>query len=460
MRLCYRARYDFDTDTGDHWVDWPAGGDPKNGAYARARRGEREALPFLAIRRERPLQVRAEGAFRALISEADPDALDDALANLAISIDVATSAFSAAGPVTSVLTEVLQAGAGGLLGLDEPSGVTFVPDDGSLAALLRALQPALALDDAGPLPLALHGSTAAGVLAVSEAIVAASSSSGLVVAMDDFGDDLDGAAAEHLAVMLRRRAAQLWVTTRRPDVVRAFDPEEVLRLTRSHGERRQHRLAGTTDRRERAARRHLLSQLLNAMTSRVVVLCEGPHDVEGYGALDSRLTRGAGTWAGRGLTSQAARLVSAPGENGGKDNMPRLARLAASMGFHVRAILDHDKPGEDENLFDEMEGLCERIVILPERTAVERALVRGLSAERVREALRWVSDEYDLSVNVDLLDEGDLEDAAVRALKMKGGLHEPWVDAIGGGSAPSIAHAVLKQVCTDIPGRVVLPDQS
>jgi putative ATP-dependent endonuclease of the OLD family len=168
---------------------------------------------------------------------------------------------------------------------------------------------------------------------------------------------------------------------------------------------------------------------------------------------------GAGTWVRRGLTARAARLVSAPGESGGKDNMPRLARLAASMGFPVRAILDDDKPGESDDLFDEMEVLCELLVILPERTAVERALVTGLAPDRIRETLGWLAGEYGLEVDVDSIsDERALQSTAVRSLKMKGGLHKPWVDGLGQGPAPPIAFAALKHVCGGGVGRVVLSE--
>jgi Arc/MetJ family transcription regulator len=122
-----------------------------------------------------------------------------------------------------------------------------------------------------------HGSTVTGVLAVAEAMTAADIA-GAVVLADDFGDDLDAASGEFLAAVLRRTGDQVWLSTRRPEVVRAFDPTEVLRLTRSHGERRHHQLGATTDKKARLARRQLHLLLLPAMTTRSVALLEGPHD--------------------------------------------------------------------------------------------------------------------------------------------------------------------------------------
>jgi putative ATP-dependent endonuclease of the OLD family len=111
---------------------------------------------------------------------------------------------------------------------------------------------------------------------------------GAVVLADDFGDDVDAGSGEYLAALLRRRSGQVWLSTRRPDVVRAFDPTEVLRLTRSHGERRQHQLVPTTDRKERLARRQLHQLLVPAMTTRSVALLEGAHDQEALQAVAQR----------------------------------------------------------------------------------------------------------------------------------------------------------------------------
>lgn len=79
---------------------------------------------------------------------------------------------AAAGKITSV-KPVQEVGAPCVLGVPAPNPagkVGFVADDGSVDAVLRRLQPSLALDEAGPLSLPAHGSTAAGVLAVAEAM--------------------------------------------------------------------------------------------------------------------------------------------------------------------------------------------------------------------------------------------------------------------------------------------------
>jgi putative ATP-dependent endonuclease of the OLD family len=234
MRLCYRAHYDFDSDTGDHWVDSPARSDVDAESFRKVPRADREVLPILFLNDGPPLQIRADGAFRALVSDSHADALDEALASLDEGVRTATETFSYSTALSVGVQQVLDAGAGDLLGIDSSDAVTFVSDDGTLATLLRVLQPAAILDDAGALPLRSHGTSAQSMLTVAECVAAATARAGdLVVIADDFGDQLDAAAAEHLAGLLHKASKQLILTTRRPEVVRAFNPESLIRLTRS-----------------------------------------------------------------------------------------------------------------------------------------------------------------------------------------------------------------------------------
>jgi putative ATP-dependent endonuclease of the OLD family len=134
MRLCYRAHYDFESDTGDHWVDSPARSDVDAESFRKVPRADREALPVLFLNAGPPLQIRAEGAFRALLSNTDADALDEALANLDEGIRAGTETFSYSTPLSAGVRQILDSGAGDLLGIDSPDAVTFVSDDGTLVS--------------------------------------------------------------------------------------------------------------------------------------------------------------------------------------------------------------------------------------------------------------------------------------------------------------------------------------
>lgn len=447
LRLCYRLRYDEVSDTAEHWVEYPTTG-------ARVPRLERELVSAVVIDRAAPLQLRADGAFRRLVAGLDEAGLGVALGNLGADVAAATEKLAGSSAVRQTVADVLAAGAAQLLqmtGTPPEDDIGFVAEDGSLPAILRAIQPTLALDGAGALPLASHGSTTTAVLAAAEAALTAGTP-GAVVLADDFGDDLDSASAEYLAARLRRNSGQVWLSTRRPEVLRAFRPEEVIRLTCSHGQRRQHQLAPTTDRKARGARRQLHLLLLPAMTARAVALLEGPHDLEGYTAVADRRLRGSGIAP---PAAYGVRMVAAGLGDGGKDQLPKLARLAAELGFHVRVVLDHDKPGTDAALIGELTTIAEQVIRLPERTSVERALVHDVPAANLRIALQRINTEYGLGINVSGVDDGDLEATIIKMLKQKGGLHQPFVDALPPKSAAPLAKAVLDTLARP-PGATIL----
>jgi len=399
LRLCYRLEYDDVSGAGSHWVDYPRDSRPEHAQWARVPRGERALLPLLVLDKAAPLQLRAEGRLRALLRERDLAASEVALAALRDDVAAATARLSATPIVREAVREVLEAGAGLLLptpGPNQEDRVSFQAEDGSLPALLRAIQPGLDLDAAGALPMRNHGSTASGVLAAAEAAAAASDPSAVVLA-DDFGDDLDASAAEYLAAVLRRRSGQLWLSTRRPEALRGFLDDELLRLTRRGGSRQQHQLPSATDRKDRAARRQLLPQLLAAITSPTIALLEGPHDLEGYGAVADRRLRVSGTPP---PAAHGVRLAAPAGAEGGKDNLARLGALAGQLGFRVVVVVDGDA---SDTLVGRLLEVAETVVRLPDRVAVERVLTDGLSEDVVRSTLQDLSDSQGLGLAVGAL---------------------------------------------------------
>src|SRR5260221_511419 len=73
-------------------------------------------------------------------------------------------------------------------------------------------------------------------------------------------------------------------------------------------------------------------------------------------------------------TAYGVRMIAPGAAEGGKSYLPKLARLAGELGFHIRVVVDNDKPESDGGLIAELAGVCEQVVHLPERTSVERAL--------------------------------------------------------------------------------------
>lgn len=452
VRLCYRIRYDLDADSGDHWVDFPARSDPAANSFKRVSRLEREALPVQFIDSVPALQLRAEGALRTLLAASDSSALDGALTQLDEDVRSATADFASVSVVTEALDKVLDAGPRTLFGVGDASAVDFVADDGSLAALLRALQPALSLGAAGPLPIRSHGSTIQSVFSVAEAIAAArEAESGVVVIADDFGDGLDASSSEYMAGLLHATAGQSILTTRRPEVVRAFKPEELLRFVRTEDGRTQHRLLGITDKAARVSRRLVLDQLLAALSAHTVALVEGPLDAEGYGALAVRLFKKTGKRK-HSLAANGMRLVAPPGSDGGITRLPAMAEIALQLGFSVRAIVDNDKPGREHPAVAQLAALCEQLVVLPDRTAVEAALIRGIDGAKLREVVESLTELGMPPLPDDLDDDAIAEHLITKKILKKQGLGPAWVEALT--AQPATARAVIEALCAGELGRI------
>ena len=456
VRLCYRARYDLDTDTGEHWVDYPARSAPEANVFKRASRIEREALPVQFIDSTPALQLRAEGALRALLTAEDPDGLDEALSDLGHGVTSATDAFSETSVVNQTLTNVINAGPHDLFDITDASAIEFLPDDGSLAALLRSLQPAISMNSAGPLPARSHGSTLQTVLSIAEAVAAArKASSGLVVIGDDFGDGLDAASAEHMAGLVHSEASQAILTTRRPEVIRAFTAEELIRLTTSHGERKQHRLPAASGKAARVTRRLVLEQLLAALSARTVLLVEGPLDAEGYATLSKRLFAQT-SQRHHSLSANGIRIVAPPGPEGGITRLPAIAEIALHLGFHIRAIVDNDKPGQEDPAVATLAEMTEMLIVLPTRTAIEAALIRGVPGRTLREIVETLH-ELGMPELPDHLADDDIGEHLISSkVVKKQGLVAAWVHALT--KQPPIARSAIEAACGATLGRIEIPD--
>ncbi len=445
VRLAYRVSYDPQADALDQVVFFPVRSSPAADRYSRVPAAVRRALPVVVLNSARPLQLRADGVLRRLIADRDAAAASAAFRALSEAVASATDNLSAdptiAGTVDAVLTS------GGLSGhlADVPptaATVRFRPEDGSLSALLRAVQPALDLDDAGLLTLSSHGSTAAAVLAAAEALLLAASVEGAVVLGDDFGDGLDAATAEHLAAVLRAGSGQVWLTTRRPEVARAFAPGELVRLSRSSAGRTHHLVPEPTDKKEVALRRLLHAQLLPAVTAPVVVIAEGPHDLTVYACADRyRAAKKAP------LSASGVRLISADtGTGGGAGQVPRVAQLARSLGFRVIALVDGDPAKKIGGALAEIEAACDRVVRLPETMAIEAALLAGMPVPVLRKAAA-ILPAY--GIDDPAVGKADLEvqKALIQTLHKKA-MHEQLLEVIveEHGSLPPVLDTALTVV--------------
>jgi putative ATP-dependent endonuclease of the OLD family len=438
LRLCYRLRWSPEEGTGEHWVDYPKNSGPDDESYDRARRPDRHMLPFVSLEPGQPLTLRQGSAFRELLDRGGDD-LGAVLGDLSDAVDGATDGLSATEVVSSVLGEVLDP-VRGTLGVDTDIPVnelvSFRAEGGSVAGLLRALQPTLRLGASEALPLRRHGSTTTAVLAVAEALVAAQQRQAVVVC-DDFGDQLDAGAAEYLARKLRQSCGQLWLSTRRPEAARSFRPSEMIRLSLREGERKAYQLAEPADKHELGAMRQLHLQLLPAMSSQAVIVLEGPHDVAALTALSQRRRNPPAAYG--------VRLVDG---GGGHGTVPKVCRLARRLGFRVIAGLDNDGVGSGaDTSFVELQQISDEVVRLPEGFAIERALVHSVERQVLIKTLTELDAQWSLNlIGLDNLNDDKLGKKAEHSLKQKSGLHAQYLELLPRGHSPAVAVDLLRTV--------------
>lgn len=451
LRLAYRVSYDATTDSLDHRLFYPVASDPTLDKYVRVPTAVRELLPVVFLDASRPLQLRAEGVLRRLVIDHDPIHATAALQALEADVAVAASTMSASAAIQAVLDAVLaQDGPARRIG-DSPitaADVQFLPEDGSLAGLLRAVQPVLRLDQAGPLPLANHGSTTAASLSAAEALLLCAAIPGALVIGDDVGEGLDGPTTEHLTGSLRAAAPQVVLTTRRADAARAFETNEVVRLTRHTGTRVVHQVAPPVDRKEASVHRHIQGQLLPALTATALAVCEGRHDLSAFSAADRRDVATVMPLAAHGV-----RLISADsGSGGGTSQIPLVAGLAKQLGYRVVALVDGDPAKYAAPALAQIETACDAVVRLPTSMAVERAILVGATATDIRAAAAVFPT---FGQPDPTLGEAD-DDVAhvVMSLLHKKGLHEQFFAALvdeSGVLPPVMASALAGVVLSSSP---------
>ncbi|MCX5173827.1 MULTISPECIES: Rossmann-fold NAD(P)-binding domain-containing protein [Streptomyces] len=427
VRLTYRLSYDHETEALESVVYYPARSNPETNHLLRVPAAVRRALPVITLNAGVPLQLRAGGSLRRYIEERDPKAAVAAFEVLRDAVGEAVTALSQDPAITEAVDAVLAVGGTGKRLGDSPitaGDVGFLAEDGSVSALLRTLRAALRLDTAGPLALTTHGSTVTAVLSMAEAMLLADVP-GAVVLADDFGDQLDAATAEYLASLIRNRSGQAWLSTRRPEVARAFEPGEVVRLVRHGGQRTYHQLPQVRDRKQLVAHRQLHTQLLPALTAPVVAVTEGPHDVAVLGMANRRYPPHR-----LPLSAYGVRLVAAgTGSDGGIDQVPQIADLAKQLGFRVIGVVDADKPSQQSaDQLDKVKKSCDVVIQLPEKTAIERAITAGVRLAQLAAAssvLTVFGQPDPLGVEAT---EQTVTNLCVTLHKK--GLHEPFLDAL------------------------------
>ena len=451
VRLCYRLRWNSDEEIGEQWVDYPKLADPENDLFPKVRRVDLEALPVFFYRGSgAPLSLSHESNLRRIIENTEEGDFRKTLESFAAKVEVLGDELVGSEQLLTALRKIASP-ISSSLGLDMDDlekRIGFVPASVALGALLRGLDPTLTLGtETTQLPLTRHGSTASAALAAAELLVRGQDPGGIVV-VDDFGEGLDGPTSRHLASLLRRESQQVWMTTRRAEVADAFKPKELVRLAfDSEGARAVYQGTQPKTKSERMASRHIGLQLLPVVTAKAVVVLEGPHDRAGFQAIAERRLRKKGIALPVG---ERIGLIDAGAvdSSGGSSALPRLCKVAGSLGFYTVAVLDGD-PDDADTVQASLEA-ADAVLRLPDGVAIERALLDGLTDKEIRDAFGKL--DAHLPSDFEKLEGPDLKSAARRALKSRGGVHAEFVDALR-GPIPKLAVQLLDRARACVSGR-------
>jgi energy-coupling factor transporter ATP-binding protein EcfA2 len=453
LRLCYRAVWEADQQQAQHWVDFPKHSDPDADEFKRVPRILRKELPFVLVNLGgTALSLGSRGDLRRLVVDQHTDfssstermmeRVGELAADLVQSRDLAV--------VLERILEPLRIP----LGLETRTAtevIRFAPEGGSLAGVLRGLQPTVKLrEELGHLPLARHGSTLSGLIQGTRAL-AGPDADGSIILIDDFGEGVDLDGAMHLAATLRRRTGQLWLSTRIGALGQCFRSEEMVRLTvSSDGSRSAHAGQEPMTRSERIAARHLHLQILPAVTSKSIVIVEGPHDRASLTAAALKLHEEEDVPL---LSAQRIAVLDAGAadHSGGHTAIPRLAQLARGLGFHVVTVIDWDRESTSaQQCLNEILATSDVVIRWPEGYAIERAIVDELDETVIRAALADVSQALAVSLDFDpsVLAGEDLAKRAAKFLKSSGGLHRSFVEALPRGCCSTLLRRCLEEIRT------------
>ena len=169
----------------------------------------------------------------------------------------------------------------------------------------------------------------------------ASKDSKAIIAVDDLETKWTQHRLYTLGAVIRSMCGQAWIATRLPSVAEIFEPNEVIRLSRTlDGTRTPHQGTVPTNKAEARAAGHWQRNLLPTFTYHSVIVVEGPHDLAALHSLAIRLCKEGEACmpAGHGVAMISAGATG----GGGYSAVLRLTALAKEMGMYAIAVVDGD----------------------------------------------------------------------------------------------------------------------
>ena len=222
-----------------------------------------------------------------------------------------------------------------------------------------------------------------------------------------------------------------------------FEPQEVIRLgTDATGATSAWQGKRPRSKAEAVAAKHWHRNLLPALSYRSVVVVEGPNDFAAIHSLAVRLAkeRDLPLPATYGVSIISAGFTG----SGGYPSVLRLSATAKGIGLRAIAIVDGDPAQDAKNYIENNKELADVIIRLPERAAIEVAILEGLEDDVIKQALRDAASCAGVAVraSLDQASGTKLIKEAVSSIK-KNSLHAQFVEALPPESLPPLAVRVL-----------------
>lgn len=393
----------------------------------------------------RSFDLGPRGRFRRLIEQSTGDDFGKALSGYVENVEGAATAFLNSAQVQEAVTTVLEplTELPRFTRVNPTTAVRLVPESGTGSGLLRALRASVAFNEqAVRLPIDKHGTSAQQQLKMAEGIGTAVNS-GKILLVDEFGEGLDTASSQHFALRFQQLTPQCWVSSRRTEIAAVFEPENIVRLAHRAEGVEAYMGSRPSTRSQRQAARYWTRHLIPALTSRLALIVEGPHDAAALHAVAMKRYREANILPPH---SHGVSLLNAGAEGaGGSSSVKRLCALARSIGLITVGIIDGDTSRDSAAVVSAVLAEADAVIRLPDGVAVERALLCGLSETTVLAGLQTLTESLEL---------GDPPGNAetLKFLKTKS-LHAEFVESLPKSVIPPLSAKILDHVMSVLRGK-------
>lgn len=449
VRIGYRVDWTDEDDQQRVLRYFPKEGRAGTAQFSRVTRTKIQRLGFAYTFgiQTNPLSLAPRSIFRRIIDASDQNDFEASMDQYLSAVADAALSFATTDQVNRALDEILM-NAKPLFDCFQPQeqvdSVTFTPTELSKSSLMRALEPSFDLgDELGHVPRSRLGTSLTQSLRISE-VLALMGDRKAIVAIDDLGDGLDPAATNHLAATAINHAGQCWITTRSGAIAEAFQPSEVVRLSRDgDGHRRWHQGWAHKTKQDRRLVRNWYRCLAPVLHYRAVAVVEGPSDFAALQTLSIVLSRKSHQLA---PASHRVAIVSAAEQgSGGVQQVLELAQYTAKMGINAVAVVDGDKANAHySNTTCEKYGVS--IIRLPDNTAIEKAILHGIPTAIIADAIAQICDisGFD-SHGIQRCNDSEVLNLAMHLMK-RHALHRDAVEVLADSVAANLMSTILKSI--------------